>query len=639
MTVLRPLTHGAIENFLLQLTVLLVVSYIGGRLVKSWKQPALIGNILGGILLGPSIVGHWLPELQILVFKPEQTQADMLSAITWVGLLLFLMEAGLDVNLNVLQRYGRQSFLVSAGGLIVPLIAGFALGMYVPEYLLSKPSDRLVISLFMAVSMSISALPPIAMILRDKNMMQHKIGQIALGAAMLDDVIAWILVAVMTSLYLTGHFDALSASKTTGAALIFIGFSYAVGRPLMKKFISWHNGISPGASAQLSVLITFGIAGSLITSWLGLEFALGIFVVGILVGTVPSLQKNAVHALTLVISSFLAPLYFGLAGLRLNLWSVLDQWSTFSILLGVLLIAFGSKLVGVYLGARAGGLSIWERIALGFGMNARGGTEIIIATLGLSIGLLSREMYSIIVVMAVVTVILAVPLMSWALLKIPKSEVLQDPATAQFICEAALADPHTALDAVENEVLRLARKLKAYCAVMRSSSGVEASQQLQQILVPFRSVAISIESFQKQIAGQTLCPGTSAQFIRLQNELGFLGYLENSLRQLCQRLCTADRGVQSGQYFMAAVEGLASMLDAMIEALALRDTASVAKFSALVDAHEHLLEDLRTDCGHPDEPKQRVALFQIAQGFEQTQWLFDMLRNALRPPVIVEEQR
>jgi Kef-type K+ transport system membrane component KefB len=186
--------------------------------------------------------------------------------------------------------------------------------------------------------------------------------------------VAWILVAVMTSLYLTGHFDGLAAAKTTGAALTFLGISYAVARPLMTRFISWHNVISPGASAQLSILIFFGITGGVITSWLGLESALGVFVVGILIGAAPSLQKNAVHALSLIVSAFLAPLYFGLAGLRLNLWSVLE-WNTSGLLLTVLSVAFVSKLIGVYLGAWIAGLSKWERVTLGFGMNARGGAR------------------------------------------------------------------------------------------------------------------------------------------------------------------------------------------------------------------------------------------------------------------------
>ncbi len=635
MTSIRPLSPIEIESFLLQIAVLLGVAYIGGQILKRWNQPTLIGNILGGVLLGPTILGHWFPEFQILIFKPDQTQANMLSAITWVGLLLFLMEAGIDVNLNVLRRTGSQSFWVSAGGLVVPMLSGFMLGALIPDNFLVKPSDRFTLSLFLAVSMSISALPPIAMVLREKSMLRHKIGQIALGSAMIDDIVAWILVAVMTSLYITGHFDGLAAAKTSGAALMFLGISYAIARPLMTRFISWHNGISPGASAQLSVLIFFGITGGVITSWLGLESALGVFVIGILIGAAPSLQKNAVHALSLIVSAFLAPLYFGLAGLRLNLWTVLE-WDTFSLLLAVLSVAFISKLIGVYLGASIAGLSKWERLSLGFGMNARGGTEIIIATIGLSIGLLPKEIYSIIVVMAIVTVIMAVPLMTWALSRVAPEGEPADPSALQFICEEALADPHAALDAVQNEEIRLAKKLKAYCLAMRNSGESSGNAQLQEIVVPFEAVATSIELFQKQLASQTLCPSTSAQLIGLQNTLGLLRYIEESVRVLCINI--ADIPQQSSMFrsWVAYADMLNLLLDTMIEALSLRDAASVTKFAELAKDSGRLLDGLRDDCLSLGNVEERKSLFQVAYLFEQTLWLFQVIAHSIRPLPVLE---
>jgi Kef-type K+ transport system membrane component KefB len=630
MTSIRPLSPIEIESFLLQIAVLLGFAYVGGQVFKRWKQPTLIGNIIAGVLLGPTILGHWFPEFQILIFKPDQTQANMLSAITWVGLLLFLMEAGIDVNLNVLKRTGSQSIWVSAGGLVIPMISGFTLGALIPENFLIKSSDRFTLSLFLAVSMLISALPPIAMVLREKSMLRHKIGQIALGSAMLDDIVVWILVAVMTSLYLTGHFDGLAAAKTTGAALTFLGISYSVARPLMTRFISWHNGISPGASSQLSILIFFGITGGVITSWLGLESALGVFVVGILIGAAPSLQKNAVHALSLIVSAFLAPLYFGLAGLRLNLWSVLE-WNTSGLLLTVLSVAFVSKLIGVYLGAWIAGLSKWERVTLGFGMNARGGTEIIIATIGLSIGLLSKEIYSIIIVMAVVTVILAVPLMTWALSKIALEGEPEDPSALQYICEEALADPHTALDAVENEEIRLARKLKKYCFNMRNSLGSNEDAQLQEIVVPFEAIAKSIEIFQKQIASQMLCPWTSAQLIGLQNTLGLLRYIEESLRLLCTNIANIRQPGPMTKNLKAYADMLDSLLDAMIEALSLKDAASIKKFTHLAEDSGRLLDGLCDDYLILGNVEERKSLFQIAHVFEQTLWLFQVTAQTLRP--------
>jgi hypothetical protein len=266
------------------------------------------------------------------------------------------------------------------------------------------------------------------------------------------------------------------------------------------------------------------------------------------------------------VSAFLAPLYFGLAGLRLNLWTVFE-WDTFSLLLTVLSVAFISKLIGVYLGASIAGLSKWERIFLGFGMNARGGTEIIIATIGLSIGLLSKELYSIIVVMAIVTVILAVPLMTWALSRVMPEGEPADPSALQFICEEALADPHTALDAVQNEEIRLAKKLKKYCLAMRNSEGSHGNEQLQQIVVPFDAVATSIEFFQKQLASQTLCPSTSAQLIGLQNTLGLLRYIEESFRVLCMNIANIPQQSAMFRDWVTYADMFDLLLDAMIEAL------------------------------------------------------------------------
>lgn len=321
---LKALSPEEVVIFLTQTSVLLAVAHIGGELMRRFRQPALIGNILGGMLLGPTILGHYFPSVQLSIFVPDQNQANMLSAITWVGLLLFLMEAGFDVRLDLLRKNASVCMMVSAGGLVIPMVSGFMLGQFLPESILEDPSHRLVFSIFMAVAMSISAIPPLAMILREKNMLRDNIGQISLGAAMLDDIFAWILIGITTSLHVTGNFSVLAVGKSAGSAFLFLGLCFFLGLPLMKRFIRWHNTVSPGASPQLSILIIFGIAGSLITSWLGLESALGVFIVGMLLGSAGVLQHNAIHALGLLVSSFLAPLYFGLAGLRLNLWSVYE---------------------------------------------------------------------------------------------------------------------------------------------------------------------------------------------------------------------------------------------------------------------------------------------------------------------------
>lgn len=591
--------------------------------MRRCRQPALIGNIFGGMLLGPSVLGHWFPGLQEAVFRPEQSQADMLAAITWVGLLLFLMEAGFEVRLDLLRRNAASCVIVSAGGLIVPMIGGFLLGQYLPTAMLVHPEDRLVLSLFLAVAMSISALPPLAMILRDKDMLRENVGQISLGAAMMDDVVAWILVGITTSLHVSGTFSAVSVVKSAGAAVLFLASCFLIGRPLMQRFINWHNSVAPGPAPQLSILIICGLAGSLITSWLGLESILGIFVAGILFGSASGLQKNAVHSLSLVVSSFLAPLYFGLAGLRLNIWSVYEGDMSM-LLVAVIAVACIGKLLGVYLGAWACGMPRWERLAMGFGMNARGGTEIIIATLGLSIGLLTREMFSIIVVMAIVTVILSGPTMAWALSKVPRDDKPIDAALPQFIYEEALEEPPVALNLVEQEELRLANRLKTYTQAMRTAAGSAERTAAAGMHEPFVAVASATENFLQQLATQSLCPSTSARLISLENRLRLLRYIEESVRSLFTSSVKMAAGSELRRHLDAYTEGLDFLLDRMIEALTLKDETTVETFVTLTEGRSEILEGVRSDylrsAADSNAPDQ-AALFEVAHGFEQTMWM------------------
>jgi len=620
---IKSLSPEDVAAFLLQVVVLLAFAHVGGEFMRRCRQPALIGNIFGGMLLGPSVLGHWFPGLQEAVFRPEQSQADMLAAITWVGLLLFLMEAGFEVRLDLLRRNAASCVIVSAGGLIVPMIGGFLLGQYLPTAMLVHPEDRLVLSLFLAVAMSISALPPLAMILRDKDMLRENVGQISLGAAMMDDVVAWILVGITTSLHVSGTFSAVSVVKSAGAAVLFLASCFLIGRPLMQRFINWHNSVAPGPAPQLSILIICGLAGSLITSWLGLESILGIFVAGILFGSASGLQKNAVHSLSLVVSSFLAPLYFGLAGLRLNIWSVYEGDMSM-LLVAVIAVACIGKLLGVYLGAWACGMPRWERLAMGFGMNARGGTEIIIATLGLSIGLLTREMFSIIVVMAIVTVILSGPTMAWALSKVPRDDKPIDAALPQFIYEEALEEPPVALNLVEQEELRLANRLKTYTQAMRTAAGSAERTAAAGMHEPFVAVASATENFLQQLATQSLCPSTSARLISLENRLRLLRYIEESVRSLFTSSVKMAAGSELRRHLDAYTEGLDFLLDRMIEALTLKDETTVETFVTLTEGRSEILEGVRSDylrsAADSNAPDQ-AALFEVAHGFEQTMWM------------------
>ncbi len=401
-------------HFLFQLAIILGFAHFLGELMRRWKQPAVVGNILAGLLLGPSVFGHWFPAAQLAVFPHDQNQSNLLAATTWLGLLLLLFSTGLETDFNLIVRKGRVAFLISIGGLIVPFASGFYLGRYMPASLLARPDGRLAFSLFLAVAMCISALPIIAIILRDLKVLRLEVGQLTLAAAMIDDTIGWILLSVVSGLVLSGRFEFLFALRTLGLALLFLLLSFTLGKPLIRWIVTWTDNVTPGPSAQLAVLICVGLLASAFTHWLGLESVLGIFVVGMLAGMVPRLRGDTVRSLDLVVTSFLAPIYFGLAGLRVNLWSLLNR-QTLLIVVIVIAVACLGKLIGVYLGAWTGRVPAWERLAISFGMNARGSMEVVVATVGFSMGILTYQMYSVIVVMAVATALMAGPAMRWAL--------------------------------------------------------------------------------------------------------------------------------------------------------------------------------------------------------------------------------
>ncbi|MGA9111166.1 MAG: cation:proton antiporter [Smithella sp.] len=412
-TPLKGLPPQMLLYLLLQLVFLLGTAHLLGELARRWKQPAVLGNILAGVLLGPSVLGHWFPALQLAIFPHDQNQGNLLAAVTWIGLILLLLSTGLETDLDLIVRKWRVSVSASAGGIIVPFISGFLLGHFIPETFLAHPNDRLAFSLFLAVAMCISSLPVIASIMREIKAIPLSIRQIALAAGMMDDTVGWTLLAIVSGLFLSGRFDNLIVARMVGIAMLFLLVSYVAGRPLVRWIVTRTNSVSPHPSAQLAILIFLGIIGSSITHSLGLEATLGAFVVGILASTVPSIRKDTAQSLDLVVTSFLGPIYFGLAGLRFDLWGLL-HWNTFLIALAVIAIACFGKIVGVYLATWAGGVSHWKRLALGFGMNARGAVEIIVATQGYSMGLLNLQVYSMIVLMAVVTSVMAAPLMKWA---------------------------------------------------------------------------------------------------------------------------------------------------------------------------------------------------------------------------------
>jgi Kef-type K+ transport system membrane component KefB/nucleotide-binding universal stress UspA family protein len=418
---IQPLGHHELLIILMQLSLLLLVSRTAGEVMQRINLPPVVGELLAGVLLGPSILGALWPSLQHQIFPRDQTQANLLSVISWLGVLFLLIVTGLETDLNLIIRKGRTALMISMGGIVIPFITGLGLGYFLPDSFLVDPSKRLVFTLFIATAMSISAVPVIAKVLMDLNLIRRDIGQITLAAGMTDDTIGWILLSVVAGLATSGTINVRSVLGSVLGAVLFLAFAFTVGRTLMIQVLRWVDDRVGGPTASLSAVLVIGLAASALTHSLGIEAALGAFVTGILAGQAPRFSREAGRTLELITVSFLAPIFFAAAGLKVDLLQLLTP-RIFFVGLIVLAIACIGKFTGAYIGSRLSGLSHWEGLALGSGMNARGAMEIIVATIGLSLGVLNQQMYSIIVMVAIVTSLMAPPLLRWTLAQVEIGE-------------------------------------------------------------------------------------------------------------------------------------------------------------------------------------------------------------------------
>lgn len=415
---IRPLGHEELLLLLLQLTLLLGVARTCGELCRRLGTPAVVGELSAGVLLGPSVLGWLAPTLQALLFPASQLQADLLSVVTWLGVILLLLSTGLEMDLGLVRRMGRKAPLISLGGILVTFLAGAGLGSLLPDALLAQPDQRLVFVLFVATAMSISAIPVIARVLMELDAIRRDVGQLTLACGMIDDTVGWIMLSVVAALASAGRLDVWIPLKSVLAVLLLMGFTLTLGRRLVAGLYRWADDTVADRSTltSLTMVLTLGMAA--LTLYLGLEAVLGAFLFGMVLREAPRYRPELTHGLEEITRVVFSPIFFASAGLKVNLGLFFDvELLPYALL--VLGVACAGKFVGVFLGGKLAGLTTVEALAMGSGLNARGAMEIIVATIGLSLGVLSLDMYSIIVFVAIATSLMAPPLLRAFLRQMP----------------------------------------------------------------------------------------------------------------------------------------------------------------------------------------------------------------------------
>jgi len=404
--------------FLTQIVVLMLSGRLLGEAMLRIGQPAVMGQLLAGVILGPSLLGLVWPDLQHALFPSSPTQKSMLDAISQFGILLLLLLTGMETDLKLVRKVGAAAISVSLTGVAVPFACGVALGELLPESLLPRPDQRLLTSLFLGTALSISSIKIVAAIVRDMKFTRRNLGQVIVASAILEDSIGWIIIAITFGLAQAGTIDILNVAKSVIGAAAFMAVSLTVGRRVVFWLIRWANDSFASEFAVITMIL--GIMGvmALTTHAIGVHTVLGAFVSGILIGESPILTRHIDQQLRGLIMAFFMPVFFGAAGLSADL-TILTSTTLLLMTLGLIAIASVGKFAGAFIGGEIGGLSKAESLAIACGMNARGSTEVIVASIGLAMGALSQNLFTMIVAMAITTTMAMPPMLRWALARVP----------------------------------------------------------------------------------------------------------------------------------------------------------------------------------------------------------------------------
>ncbi|MBS0221581.1 MAG: cation:proton antiporter [Proteobacteria bacterium] len=410
-----------LATFAAELILLLLIGRLLGEGMSRLGQPALFGQLLAGVVLGPSVFGALLPELRHMLFPDSKTVKSMIDAIAQTGILLLLLLTGMETNLALVRRRQRAVISSSLFGIAVPFACGLALAYALPGDVVPGHENRLVTALFLGTALSISAVKIVAMVLMEIGAIRRDLGQLILATAILDDTIAWIIIAVISGIAAHGRVDLASIGASIAGTALFLAFCLSIGRRLVAALIVWVNDNLTIEVPVISAILIVMLAMALTTELIGVHTALGAFIAGILIGQSPILTEHIEGQLRGFIMAFFSPVFFAVAGLGMDLRTLLDP--TLALFtLAVIVIASVGKFSGALIGGRLGGLTTRESLALGVGLNGRGSTEVIIASIGLSMGALGNQLYTMIVAMAVITTMAMPPMLRWAMARVPLGE-------------------------------------------------------------------------------------------------------------------------------------------------------------------------------------------------------------------------
>jgi Kef-type K+ transport system membrane component KefB len=404
-------TEEHILLFLIQIFILLTTAKVLGEYCCRRGYPAVAGEILTGIILGPTILGRLSPALYELVFPSELVQRNMLETVSWIGVLFLLLATGFEVKISTIWKQGRASLTIGFVGVFIPFLLGVVVFWWFPPVYWGAKSNHLVFTLFLATAAAISAIPVIAKILHELDILKTDFGLITLSAFVVNDMLGWLVFALIISMVGQGHVSVGKVVFTFLGIGVFSTICLIAGSKSITKLCRKIKRLSTSHSVPLYTLIyCIAVLTGIITQSLGIHAILGFFLAGIMVGNSKEITQHTKEDLSQMIHGIFVPIFFASIGLKIDFLSNLDIFavSTFTA------VAIGGKFIGAWIGGLMANLSMQDSVSLGIAHIPGGAMEIILGVLALELGLVPENIFVAIVFAALSSSVMVGPMLAWS---------------------------------------------------------------------------------------------------------------------------------------------------------------------------------------------------------------------------------
>jgi Kef-type K+ transport system membrane component KefB len=408
------LTDGLWQNFrtpvsilLMQVVVIIVVAGLFSRLFRRIAQPPVMGEMIAGIVLGPSVLGFFFPEAMAFLFP--QTSLETLRLLSQLGVILFMFIVGMELNVRHVKEKGSAAVMISHASIIVPFILGAGLSLFLYRGLAPPGTSFSAFALFIGVAMSITAFPVLARILEDRGLTQTALGSIALTCAAVDDVTAWCILALVIAIV---QASGITVSLVTLVfTLLFAAAMILVVRPQLRRMVTQATGSHVHTRRLIAGVLAFVLISALATETIGIHALFGAFIAGVVMPPSADFRTFLRDKLDAFSAAALLPLFFVFTGLRTQI-TLLNDWQSWALCGVIIMVAIAGKLGGSMLMSRWTGMSWSQSFSVGVLMNTRGLVELVVLNIGYDLGILSDRIFAMMVLMALVTTFMTGPLLS-----------------------------------------------------------------------------------------------------------------------------------------------------------------------------------------------------------------------------------